>query len=205
MKIALATAWLVMTTPVLAIATEVWNLDTPTGNLGLTHTYISTPSGDALEAAGFSANGTAGDLFGRADGAIEVGGVGIARSSATEPDEIIPGEFVQLSLPSTVSRVGVSFGAGSASGTEMWKLAVSSVAGQFGSEIAHGSTQFPTTVSVDVPAGDFLDVGAVSGGILAREINAGPATPIPEPRSLAAFAVGLAGIGTILMLRHRRT
>src|SRR6516164_1711784 len=100
-------------------ATETWNFNSPTGILGTTQTYLSSPGGLTATAAGFAStaadpNGAATPtaLFGKNDG-IESGslenGLGVAAPPGGSDNEIVAGmSFVTVHLPTSVTNVMAS-------------------------------------------------------------------------------------------------
>lgn len=207
------TAGLSVTTPAIA-QTDTWTFNGPQVPLGNTTTFLSTPSGLLLNAAGFGPGGPVG-LFQKNLGGPEVG-LGLQNDPAGI-NEITTGSFVQLSLLPGVNIMDVSLGTNSTSGGEQWGLALSNTSGVLGSVFQTGTTN--TTVTFQSGGASFLDVTEVSGiagnGVLVAEMDEPspglipPGTPvppgIPEPSSLSLYATALALLAVVLghVLRRR--
>src|SRR5690349_10816629 len=80
----------------------VWDFTQPLGNLGVSHTYNSTPSGGGSMIATAFGPGNP-DLFAKNDGPGERG-LGLT-NSAFGDNEINPSSFVQLDLSGTAGSV----------------------------------------------------------------------------------------------------
>ena len=79
--------------------TYLYNFDSPTGNLGNTHSYTS--NGVSISAAGFSSTGQAMDLYGKNTGGDEQG---LGLNATSSDHEITTSTFVQLNLSSLQAK-----------------------------------------------------------------------------------------------------
>src|ERR1700722_19461508 len=153
-------------------ATVLWDFSVGAGgNQGTTLTQDSVPLGIPIVASGFTGIiGTPTDLFRKEAGGDEVG-LGLTNDPTAE-DEITPGSFIQLDLSALTIPPLTSL---------------------------TGTTEFPTIESINTTGFRFLDVSAVAGNVLLREIDA---SAVPEPSTWAMMLLGFAGLG---FFGYRRT
>jgi hypothetical protein len=215
-------------------ATETWNFNSPTGILGTTQTYLSSPGGLTATAAGFAStaadpNGAATPtaLFGKNDG-IESGslenGLGVAAPPGGSDNEIVAGmSFVTVHLPTSVTNVMASLGSltggevgevfGSTTGLAgSWVLVAANITGPAQQGVLvplqtgfQGGVACPTCTFFA-----FFAVGSSGGGpggasdLLLSQMTAN-VSEIPIPGALPLFATGLVGLGLLGWRRKKRT
>jgi hypothetical protein len=185
-------------------ATVLWDFGVGAGgNQGTTLTQDSVPFGIPIVASGFTGIiGTPTDLFRKEAGGDEQG-LGLT-NDPTGDDEITPGSFIQLDLSALtippLTSLTLSFAADSTTPPDEWSLFLSNTAG------IHpllpsltGTTEFPTIESINTTGFRFLDMSAVAGNVLLREIDA---SAVPEPSTWAMMLLGFAGLG---FFGYRRT
>jgi len=191
-----------------AYADEIWNFNSPTGNLGPTHDYAGT-AGTIITATAFGPGSPS--LFGKGLGGDE-NGVGLTNDPSGE-DEITTGSFIQLSLANinfAANSVNMSFLADSTTAGDTWQVFGSNTAGGLGgtllascvgSDGPGNSCEQLTTVN---GAGNFkfLDVTAAAGNVLLSEVDT-RAVPVP------IVGAGLPGViaacaGLLGLARYRR-
>jgi hypothetical protein len=197
-------------------AIETWDFLNPTGALGTTENYLSSPGGFTLQAAGFlTAAGspvftTAGNLFGKNGGGDE-NGLGLA--SLNQP----PGEDNEITTSQGFVRVGLPTGS-----TNIIAQLGSTTNGEF-AEI-FGSTQATTGYAslgsfsqqlTDINLSNlcascsffaFFGVGTQGdhlSNILISTIRADVAA-VPLPGAVALFGTGLGLMGLLGWRRKRK-
>ena len=191
-----------------AHANEIWNFNSPTGNLGPTQNYAGS-AGTIITA---TANGPGSpSLFGKGLGGDE-NGVGLTNDPTME-DEITPGSFIQLSLANinfALNSVNMSFLADSTTTGDTWQVLGTNIPGTL-----LGATPILSCVGSDGPgnpcetlmtlsgAGNFkfLDVTATAGNVLLSEVNT---TAVPGPIVGAGLPGLVAACGGLLVLARRR-
>ena len=173
------------------------------GNQGTTLTQDSVPFGIPIVASGFTGIiGTPTDLFRKEAGGDEVG-LGLTNDPTGE-DEITPGSFIQLDLSALtippLTSLTLSFAADSTTPPDEW-VAIPvehrwhpSVTSEF-----DGHHRVSDDRVDDTTGFRFLDVSAVAGNVLLREIDA---SAVPEPSTWAMMLLGFAGLG---FFGYRRT
>ena len=185
---------------------EIWNFDTPNGNLGPTHNYAGS-AGTIITATAVGPNSPS--LFGKILGGDE-DGVGLTNDPTIE-NEITPGSFIQLSLANinfALNSVNMSFMADSATTGDTWAVFGSNIAGIPMSLLAFcvasggpgNACEIQTTIN---GAGNFkfLDVTAAAGNVLLSEVNT---TAVPGPIVGAGLPGLVAACGGLLALARRR-
>jgi len=186
---------------------EVWNFDTPSGNLGTTFNYVGS-AGTVITATAFGPGSPS--LFGKILGGDE-DGVGLTNDPTIE-NEITPGSFIQLSLANinfALNSVNMSFQADSATTGDTWQVFGSNTAGGLGGTLlascvasggAGNACELVTTIN---GAGNFkfLDVTAAAGNVLLSELNT---TAVPGPIVGAGLPGLVAACGGLLALARRR-
>ena len=190
-----------------AYADEIWNFNSPTGNLGPTHDYAGT-AGTIITATAFGPGSPS--LFGKALGGDE-NGVGLTNDPSGE-DEITPGSFIQLSLANinfAANSVNMSFLADSTTVGDTWQVFGSNTAGALGTLLAScvgsdgpgNSCEQLTTIN-GAENFKFFDVTAAAGNVLLSEVDT-RAVPVP------IVGAGLPGViaacaGLLGLARYRR-
>jgi hypothetical protein len=185
---------------------EIWNFNTPSGNLGPTHNYAGS-AGTVITATAFGPNSPS--LFGKILGGDE-DGVGLTNDPSIE-NEITPGSFIQLSLANinfALNSVNMSFQADSATIGDTWQVFGSNTAGGLGgtllgscvATVVANPCEALTTIN---GAGNFafLDVTAAAGNVLLSEVNT---TAVPGPIVGAGLPGLVAACGGLLALARRR-
>ncbi len=186
----------------LALADTI-TFDSPTGNLGATHTY--TFDGANIIATEF--NGTA--LFAKNLGVGEQG-LGVTADPSKENELFAPGtDFIQLDLSDLLAKgfTNFSFAMNSVQENQKtpdaWSVSACSVSGtNCGASPITGNDQanhaFPAGFSA---TNHFLDFSATGGNVLISSLTA---TPTPEPRFYGVLLLGILGL-VGLVYRKQRT
>jgi hypothetical protein len=200
---ALIGASLALGIPSAQAAEVIFNLNSPTGNLGTTETY--TQSGLSFTAAGFTNNtfATPTDLWGKNDGAGEQG-LGLANNG----DREIAGSNlirIDLSAARAAGATGFSFEFDSTTAGEAYQVFGSNSATSGYSLVASGTDQDHHMLSGAAGAFTFYYVkedtssGGAADNILLHQIDV--MAPVPEPSTWAMLILGFAGVG---FLAYRR-
>ena len=194
--------------------TITWNFNSPTGTLSKHQVYTATsvPGGNtiAITAYGYSSDDTAAKLYGKNDGTGEMG-LGLAGESA---NEINPPSFIQLDLGNLINNGGfaslsVTMGSLSPPDDSFILYASSTLGSSGGVELASGGyladgKQDVQTVSFPLLSNfsdstPYLTAYSSNGSVLLESVSAS-SSPVPEPATVALFAIG----GAALLLRRRR-
>ncbi len=199
-----------------ANAAVTFNFDSPTGNLGDTHTY--TESGLSIVASGFSAKKSGMTLhptalFGKQDGGDE-NGLGLNNDPTGDHEIHFGSGFVQLDVSDLFGKVNpnsVDFTAGSTTNGEEWEVFGSNTADSYSGA---GPIEPLLTGNYETPVAlpdfgtfkyyDFVeksDPGGQGDNFLISEITAVP-TAVPEPATWAMMLVGFFGLGGVLRSRR---
>ena len=226
-QVALATA-LTVTIGGMALSpakADTWNFNSPTGPLGTTQNYISTPGGFTATVAGFlsplsnpntaGAFSTPGNLFGKNDppvnGSVETGvGMQSPAGDTTGQNEIQAGtSFVRLSLPFSL---GVTMTVDSVTATEKYDIWGSTSATSGYTELVTGATAQGTPVALSAlcPGCTFFALfadGLQGGGssLNANVLLSAATAFIPLPGALPLFATGLGALGLLGLRRKKKT
>jgi hypothetical protein len=183
--------------------TITWDLSSPTGNLGNTHTYTS--GAYSIVAKGFDNNNSmnpwqTADLYGKNDGGDE-SGLGI-NSDPTGDHEIYTGTYVQIDVtqPFALGFKTYQFEMGSSTAGEQWTVfgsdsALPGGAGSWTPLITSTDELVKHTVSGYLYY-DFTYSGPLNGVgganvLLYKEFTA----TVPEPSTWAMLLLGFAGLG----------
>jgi len=197
-----------------------WDLSTPTGSQGTSHTYSSTPGSFSLTAFGVTINTTThaiigtDTLFGKHNGGDE-NGLGLTSDSADH--EILPGHAVEIDMGAARTGIGANqvtgftFSTNSTTSGETWALYASS--NGFTWHLADTGSNEGT-----------INLGLVNGGVdqnlefyylTSTGCNNGPGncggnnvllatvggnevlrvTNVPEPSTWAMLILGFTGVG----------
>ncbi len=185
---ALFAVFLCIAAPAPAI-TYLYNFDSPTGNLGNTHSYTS--NGVSISAAGFSSTGQAMDLYGKNTGGDEQG---LGLNATSSDHEITTSTFVQLNLSSLQAKATnpLTLSIGSVQKGEGWNIFQSTSLGAKGTLLASGSTDFPATFKIN-PSDHYISIQASGGDVLVSTLSAtGKSAGVPEPGTMLIVGTGLA-------------
>ena len=185
--------------------TITWDLSSPTGNLGNTHTYTS--GAYSIVAKGFNNNNAmnpwaTADLYGKHDGGDE-NGLGI-NSDPTGEHEIYKGTYVQIDVTQPFSQgfKTYQFEMGSSTQGEQWTVygsnsALPLGAGSWTSLITSTDELVQHTISGYMYY-DFTYSGPTNGVgganvLLYKDFTASSA--VPEPATWTMMGLGFAGLG----------
>ena len=228
-QVALATA-LTVTIGGMALSpakADTWDFSSPTGPLGTTQNYSSTPNGLTATVAGFlsaltnpnsvGAFSTPGNLFGKHDGTDPSGSVenGVGMQSpagdTSGQNEIQAGtSFIRLSMPTSLN---VTLTVTSLTSTEKFDIWGSTSATSGYTEIVTGGLASNQGTAIAVSAlcpgctffALFADGTQGGAGTLPANVLLSAATAfIPLPGALPLFATGLGLIGLLASRRKRK-
>lgn len=198
--------------------TETWDFLNPTGLLGTTQAYSSSPSGLVLNAAGFQFGATnlgtlsidfsaPTALFGKNLGGDE-NGLGISNNLAgNTANEITAGiSFVRTQIPSTLLNPVLSQ-FGSTTAGETWEILGSNSATTGYSVVATGMNELtdinlhPATCPTCIFFAFFATgaPGGIASNVLIHQITG--VSQVPLPGAAALFGTGL---GLLALLGSRR-
>jgi len=188
-------------------AVQTWDFSTPSGTLGTSQTYTSTPGGIQIVAYGFlgtpTAKGSATALYGKNAGSTEKG---LGTNLGTD-NEIDSSHFVELDLSALIGY-SVNFGVNSLQGPDMYNVYSSNALnGTFALIPPANRTAAsfgPLTIS---SMNDFLAVSATAADVLLSSATAtvGSGIGTPEPRFYGIFLAGLLGLAGIVYRKCRVT
>ena len=187
-------------------ATITYDFGSATGNLGTSHTYVS--SGLSIIATGYDQTGATTDFFAKNNGGDEVG-IGLANDPTGENEIHLDSGFVQLDVSGLFGRADPSatyFSTNSTTGGEEWAVFGSNTAGVHGSsplltgtsETSHllpglGSYKYYDFVESNFTAGQ-------GNNFLIHQLTT---AGVPEPASWAMMLIGFGGLGATLRSRRR--
>ena len=194
-----------------ANATAVlFNLGSPTGNLGTTETYTNAATGLSIIATGYNAKGKKTDLYGKNGGGDEVG-LGLTTDTTGDHEIQFHEGFVQLDLSDLFGKVksgSTFFATGSATEGEEWGVYGSNKAGTYNSSnlLSHGTVE---TSQLFKDLGtytyyDFVELNQTRGqgnNFLIAKITT--TTGVPEPATWAMMLIGFAGVGAAVRMSRR--
>jgi hypothetical protein len=181
----------------------------PTGNLGSTETYTSGAM--TIDAAGYSANGTPSDLWGKNDATADEKGLGMADDPQNDHEIFGPGSaFVELDVTQILALAsGMSFFMGSTTDGEQWSVYGSDAAGTLGTLLFSGNDQL--TWHELTGWGDWDYYQWTADGTIGSRVTAGNVLlggvsiteSVPEPGTWAMMLLGFGAAGFALRRRKR--
>ena len=184
-------------------ATVNFNFDTPTGNLGATHTY--TVDGlSVIATAEDTPIGESPDLWGKNAGCPECG-LGLADDPSGDHEIAYNQGFVQLDVSGLIGHVvsmSAAFTTGSTTDGEEWAVYGSNTAGSLGTQLATGTSQGGASLTTLPDWGtykyyNFDEITPVKDdNILLSTLTA--TTSVPEPATWAMMLMGVFGQGGLL-------
>jgi hypothetical protein len=180
-------------------AYAVWDFSQPSGDIGPSHTYTSTPDGGSITAQAFGPG--APDLFGKNAGPDEQG-LGLTNSRFHD-GEITLGSFVQLDLSSLhdVDQMDALIAGNSTQGADIWQAFLCDSSGVLCTdEAAAGFTDVQT--AIDISGHRYLDFtaancdtvflgGQCSGNNTVLLSSLGAEIAVPEASSLGLLGAML--------------
>ena len=147
--------------------------------LGTTSTF--NQGGTSITAYGFGPSGPV-NLFSKNQGISGENGLGLVNDPNAGQNEITPGSFIQLGLPTTpASTLNLIFNqsitAGLETATIWWSATLGSLGLQIGTLTADGSFAIP---GIYANATGFLGVSAGAGNVLLEKLDVTPRTNTPD-------------------------
>jgi hypothetical protein len=180
--------------------TLTWNFDSPTGNLGNSHTY--TVNGVSVTAMGFSAPGTANAtaLFGKAAGANERG-LGIASQAE---HEIGGSLFVQFDISGVLNVTSGGMVIDSVEPGEAFAIFGSNTLGDPGTMLFSGGSALSDVLFM-LPSSfknyKYISVKGTRNQVLANSLTLNTSS-VPEPATFWLFGSALL-LGPLMLQRLR--
>jgi hypothetical protein len=188
-------------------ATQTWDFSSPSGTLGVSQTYTSTPGSIQIVAYGFNgtptAKGTATALFGKNLGGTENG---LGTNLGTD-NEIDLSHFVELDLHNLIG-LSLNLGINSLQGPDMYDVFSSNALnGTFNLIPPANRTATSFGPLAITSANDFLAVSATAADVLisGASTTSGSGSPTPEPRFYGIVLAGLLGLAGIVYRKRRVT
>ena len=189
-------------------ALQTWSFNNPTGTLGNTQTYTSSPGGIVITAYGFlgtpTAKGAATALFGKnVSGDPTEQGLGTNLGSSNEIDT---SHFVELDLHN-LTGLTINLTIQSLQGPDAYSVYTSNaLGGTFTLVPPAGSTNNNFGPINITAADDYLAVTATSVDVLLSTLSSTNTTSgTPEPRFYGLLLVGMMGLAATIWRKRRVT